>query len=134
MEIISQPKSKYSTGQGHYKEEFAFIQMSDDFKNVRYGTQEQIKAQQKENLKKMEEMLKVADDEANKALDDEGDDLEEGKTSAETGNDEESKKKKKKRNKKGKEKEIEAEQILNEVQEELGDLISSMNIGGSSKN
>jgi hypothetical protein len=83
----------------------------------------------------MEEMLKVAEAEANKAIgDDEGDDLEEGKTPAESGNDEESKKKKKKRNKKGKEKEIEQEQILNEVQEELGDLISSMNIGGTSKN
>ena len=34
------PECLIKAGQGFYKEEFAYIQMSDDFKNVRYGTKE----------------------------------------------------------------------------------------------
>ena len=39
-----------------YEEEFAYIQISDDFQHVRYGDESQIQEQKKHKMKLMEEM------------------------------------------------------------------------------
>ena len=105
-----------------YHEEFSYIQFSEDFKNVRYGDEKQIedqKRRKKEEMKRIEEEC-LNDPELNVIKDDAIKETEKEKPS-------------KKKNKKKKQEGPSKDQITEEVQEELGDLLSSMNIGGGNK-
>ena len=57
----------FASGQ-HYSAEFGYIQVSEDFANVRYGDAKEIEAQRKFNQKIMEQQEKQMEEEATEAL------------------------------------------------------------------
>ena len=104
------------------QEEFAYIQISEDFSNVKYGSAEQISQQNKQR----EQELQKIEEEQKAEIEKEMDTFKkEAEQQADAG-----KKKNKKNKKKNKpENEEDSTQIQEQVQEELGDLISQMSLG-----
>ena len=51
----------------YYMKEFAYIQFSDDFEKVQYGTEEQVRKQQKEKMDQINEEKTEGDEEADDA-------------------------------------------------------------------
>jgi hypothetical protein len=104
-----------------YEEEFAYIQFSEDFKNVRYGDESQIAEQKRRKAEELARIEKECEEDPEYNII-----KQEAMQEAE-------KNPKKKNKKKKKEEGPTKEEINSEVQEELGDLLSSMNLGGNKK-
>lgn len=104
-----------------YLPEFSFVQFSLDFQNVRYGEDQEVAKVREIRKKQMDEqetLTKEQEQEILKAQDEIVKELLAEEEASEA-------KKKKKKNKKKEN----ADKIQNEVQEELGDLLNTLNLG-----
>ena len=107
----------------YYLEEHAYVQLSSDFSKVKYGTEQQIADQKNLKAQQLQE--------EQKAIEENKEEIDKLKAESEAQSKGEGKKKNKKKNKKAKEDQVSTQEVNNEVQEGLGDLLNSMNLGNN---
>ena len=107
-----------------YTEEHAFIQFSEDFSKVQYGTDEQIRRQQEEKARRGEHVVSEKDQATQEEIQsakNQEDEVARKKA-------EKNKRKKDKRKQKAMDAKKQSEQINNQVQDELTDLMANFSM------